>query len=165
MPKYRVKPGHKHWHGGILYQGKVPGKPAEHPDVLDLDEERAGRIANKLELLGGGSSKVEESQQEPASEQSKVEAKVEEPEGKAPETESEVSAVPSETEQAPEKSEESSEAPSATEPKSDKPADESSPLSAIHIGSGKWNVIRDGRSINDVPLTEEVAKALAEGGN
>ncbi len=161
MPKYRVKPGHKHWHGGILYQGKVPGKPAEHPDVLDLDEERASRIANKLELLGGGFSKVEESQQEPASEQSKVE----EPEGKAPETESEVSAVPSETEQAPEKSEESSEAPSATVLESDKPADEPSPLSAIHIGSGKWNVVRDGKPINDVPLTEEVAKALAEGGD
>ncbi|KKN13474.1 hypothetical protein LCGC14_1005960 [marine sediment metagenome] len=155
MPKYRVKPNHKHWHGGILYQGKVPGKPAEHPDVLDLDEERAGRIANKLELLGAPVL------QELASEQSKVE----EPEEKAPETESEVSAVPSDSEQAPEDSDKDSEALSATEPKSDKPADESSPLSAIHIGSGKWNVIRDGRSINDVPLTEEVAKALAEGGN
>lgn len=152
MPRYKLKPGHKHYHLGKRYEGRVPGHKASesgYPDVLELDEERAERIMNKLIPLGAGSE-------------------TQAPEEEAPDPKSEeVSAVASDdAEQAQDDSDKEEEAPASdSDNPEDNPEDESPLLSAVHRGSGKWDVMRGDKPLNDAPLTEDEAKALADQGN
>lgn len=150
MPRYRLKPGHKHHHRGQRYEGAPPGKKGEYPDVMELSEERAERLAHKLIPLSGphaGKPEPEEEAPDPASE--------------------EVSAVASDdVEQAQDDSDKEEEAPASdSDNPEDNSEDESPPLSAVHRGSGKWDVMRGDKPLNDVPLTEDEAKALVDQGN
>lgn len=157
MPRYRLKPGHKHYHLGQKYEGRPIGKPgsekSEFPDVLELDEDRAERIANKLILLDDKSVEAPEVEE------------VGKPEEKGPETESTVLAGTEDSEQASEKVEKDSDSPPESEvpEKSTSSEEDSSPLFLKYIGNSKWNVMKGDKPINDAPLTEEEAKALVEG--
>ena len=144
MPKYRMKPGHRHYHEGQRYEGKTPGKQAEFPDVLELDEERAGRIANKLTRID-------------------LPVQAEEPGEDAQETVSKDPAESKETEQASEETAEDSKPAEGSETKPEESVDENPPLSLAYAGDSGWNVMRGEEKINDVPLSEDEAKALVEG--
>ena len=160
MPRYRLREFHKHYHIGVRYSGRpahranLKLKPGEDPDVIELDEERAERIMNKLIPLDKAPS-VEEI------EQPKVESEEE-----APYTvKEEVSAVTStETEQAPaDPAPAENEAPASESKEPEKSEDELSPLSAVHRGAGNWDVMQGDKKMNDSPLTEAQAKALVDG--
>ncbi len=161
MPKYRMRPGFKHYHMGVKYEGAPPGRKGEHPDVLELDEDRAERLKDKMDLVGGHTDpqrKVEELVEK--------EVKEAEPEREPPDTSSSVQAGAEDKEQAPEDSEkEDKESPDSESEKSDPPVDESPALSLKYLGDGKWNVMRGDKPVNDVPLDEASAKALVDGGN
>ena len=158
MPQYRMKPGHKHYHAGQRYEGKQPGKPKEYPDVLELDEERASRISNKLDLVGSSTDPVVIAAKAKAAEEKKAE-----PEQENLETFSSVLADTEEEEQTSkdEKKEEGS--PDSDSEKSDPKVEDSPVLSVSYLGDGKWNVMQNGKPVNDAPLTEAEAKALAGG--
>jgi len=156
MSRYKLREGHKHYHEGVRYEGRKPGRPAEHPDELELDDVRAERMMNKLIALDG-----------PHKVDAVKEPKAPEPEKEAPESApEEVSAVASDdAEQAQDDSDEEDEAPASDSDESeDTPEDEPPSLSAVHLGAGKWNVMQGDKQINDVPLSEDEAKALADGG-
>lgn len=152
MPRYRMRPGFKHYHEGIKYVGAEPGKKKEHPDILELDEERAGRLKDKMDLVDGDTDP-------------KRKVKEVEPEQESQDTSSPDSAGTGEGEQPSESPEKDEESPDSESEKTDPPADEAPAPSLKYLGDGKWNVMRGDTPINDVPLDEAAAKALVDGGN
>jgi len=150
MPKYRMRLGFKHYHMGVRYEGADPGRAKEHPDILELDEDRAERLKDKMDLVGGhtDSKRVEEK-----------------PEQEIQETSSSALAKADQEEQALKDEKKDEESPDSDSEKSDPPVDESPALSLKYLGDGKWNVMRGDKPVNDVPMSEAEAKALVDGGN
>ncbi len=160
MPRYRLKHGHKHYHMGQKYEGAPPGKKGDFPDVVELDEDQASRIANKLIPLDGVKEFVPPKEHQRTEKEKEAETKLEQ---ETPETPSSVLAGADKGEKSPEDSEKDKESPDS-DSELDPPADESPTLSLKYLGDGKWNVMKGDKPVNDVPLDEASAKALVEGG-
>ena len=140
MPKYRLKEKMKHRMGSVLYKAG---------DIIELTEENAKKILSKLELLGVPTPEEFAGEPSPLPAEGTEEGKEGESEKEAEESSSPPDSPPGE--------------PTPSEDSSSEPVGDSSPLSLGHAGQGKWNVLKDGKSINDVPLSEEAARAMLEG--
>ncbi len=135
MPRYRLKEKMKHRMGGLLYKAG---------DVIVMEESDAKKIMGKLDPLDVPSE---------SSAPAPVVVPNEEPKGE-PKKEEE-SEEPSEPASSPNE-------PTPSEDSKDEESEGSSPLSLGHAGQGMWNVLKDNKPINDVPLSEGAARAMLE---